>query len=67
MKIPVPPLDKQKNIIKECEKIDKEVTKANELILLINENIKDEFNLIYQNANNSYRLSDNTLFESTYW
>lgn len=63
VKIPVPPLNKQKDIIKECEVIDNEVAKASELIKSINQTITNDFNLLYQNANKSYRLSDSKLFE----
>ena len=63
-KIPFPPLDIQKQIVKECEIIDSEVLKANEIIQTINQTIKDDFNLLYTKANNAYRLSDENLFEA---
>jgi type I restriction-modification system DNA methylase subunit/restriction endonuclease S subunit len=63
-KIPLPPLDIQKKIVKECEIIDSEVSKANETIETINQTIKDDFNALYTKANNSYRLSDENLFEA---
>jgi len=63
-KIPFPPLDIQKQIVKECEIIDSEVLKANETIQTINQTIKDDFNLLYTKANNAYRLSDENLFEA---
>ncbi len=63
-KIPLPPLDIQKQIVKECEIIDSEVLKANETIQTINQTIKDDFNLLYTKANNAYRLSDENLFEA---
>lgn len=64
LKIPFPPLDIQKEIVKECEIIDSEVSKANETIETINQTIKDDFNALYTKANNSYRLSDENLFEA---
>lgn len=64
IKVPLPPLKVQKEIIKKCEMIDKEVIKANESIEAINQTIKDDFNTVYQHANNSYRLSDSNLFEA---
>ena len=63
-KIPFPPLDIQKQIVKECEIIDSEVLKANEIIQTINQTIKDDFNLLYTKANNAYRLSDENFFEA---
>lgn len=64
IKIPLPPFDIQKEIVKECEIIDSEVSKANETIETINQTIKDDFNALYTKANNSYRLSDENLFEA---
>jgi len=63
-KIPLPPLDIQKQIVKECEIVDSEVEKANKTIQTINQTIKDDFNSLYETANNSYRLSDAKLFEA---
>ncbi|MGE4511863.1 MAG: N-6 DNA methylase [Sulfurimonadaceae bacterium] len=62
--VPLPPLEIQKQIVKECEIIDSEVLKANETIQTINQTIKDDFNAIYTKANNAYRLSDANLFEA---
>lgn len=63
-KIPLPPLDIQEQIVKECEVIDSEVLKANETIQTINQTIKDDFNALYTKANSVYRLSDENLFEA---
>lgn len=64
IKIPLPSHDIQKEIVKECESIDSEVSKANETIQTINQTIKDDFNALYTKANNTYRLSDANLFDT---
>lgn len=42
MKIPLPPLDIQEKIVSECQKIDDEVQKAENLIILLNQEIEKE-------------------------
>jgi len=49
LKIPLPPLEIQEQIIKECEKIDSEVEKANEVIKNKTEQIEKILNNIYVN------------------
>jgi restriction endonuclease S subunit len=63
-KIPLPPLNIQTNIIKECEVIDKNVEKANEDINNLNIKIDNYYQEIISKANTSYRLSDDTKFEA---
>lgn len=63
-KIPVPPLDIQAQIVKECDKVDEEVQKANESIKQIEQTIKDDFNALYAKADKAYRLSDANLFDA---
>ena len=43
-KIPLPPLDIQDQIVKECQKVDDEVQKANETIEQTKKEIKNEIN-----------------------
>ncbi|MCT7443689.1 N-6 DNA methylase [Aliarcobacter cryaerophilus] len=45
-KIPLPPLEIQEEIIKECQKVDDEVSKANEIIEKTKKEIENEINSI---------------------
>jgi type I restriction enzyme M protein len=45
-KIPLPPLDIQEQIVKECQKVDDEVLKANETIEQTKETIENEINSV---------------------
>lgn len=45
-KIPLPPLDIQKQIVKECQKVDDEVQKANETIEQTKKEIENEINSV---------------------
>ena len=46
IKIPLPPLDIQEQIVKECEKVDDEVQKANETIEQTKKEIENEINSV---------------------
>ncbi len=46
LKIPLPPLDIQEKIVKECQEIDDEVLKANEIIKTTKELIEKEINSV---------------------
>lgn len=63
VKIPVPPKDIQKNLVKECNLIEEKIHK----LLVINYELKRdiEFKLqeLYDNAEYFYRLDDDTCFE----
>jgi restriction endonuclease S subunit len=64
LNIPLPPIDIQKQIVEECEKVDNEVIKANEFVKQIEQTIKDNFITLYTKVNKSYRLSDTKLFDA---
>jgi restriction endonuclease S subunit len=64
LKIPLPPLNIQKDIVKECSLIDDDVEKANENIKANKLKIQTYFQDILSQANKSYRLSDETNFEA---
>ena len=63
IKIPLPSMDIQKKIIEECQIVDDEVTKAYKIIKNAKEKIKKEFELLDNRAKNSYRLSDEKIFD----
>jgi restriction endonuclease S subunit len=49
IKIPLPPLEIQEEIVKECQKVDDEVSKANEIIEQSKKEIKNKINSINSN------------------
>lgn len=46
VKIPLPPLEIQEEIVKECQKVDDEVSKANKIIEQSKQNIENEINFV---------------------
>jgi len=64
LKIPLPPLNIQKDIIKECESIDKDVEKANNEIETNKSKIENYYQEISSKANTLYRISDDNFFEA---
>ena len=62
-KIPYPPIEIQEKVVKECEIVDTEVKESNETIHALQQSIKDDFNMLYTKADNSFRLSDEKLFD----
>lgn len=63
LKIPLPPLKIQEDIVKECQKVDDELQKANETIGQLKEKIENGFLELSQNAAHSFRLSNNDIFD----
>lgn len=63
-KIPLPPSNIQELIVKECEKVDNEIIKANASIKKIEQTLKDNFTMLHAKANKSFRLSDTKLFDA---
>ena len=64
IKIPLPPLDIQEKIVKECEVVDKQ---SNELKIKNEEykkEIEDNFQELFDKANTTYKLSDETIFKA---
>ena len=62
-KIPLPPLDIQEQIVKECQKVDDEVSKANEIIEQSKQNIENGFLKLFSNATQIYKLSNDDIFD----
>lgn len=62
-KIPLPPLDIQEQIVKECQKVDDEVSKANEIIEQSKQNIENGFLELFSNATHSFKLSNDDIFD----
>lgn len=63
IKIPLPPLDIQEQIVKECQKVDDEVSKANEIIEQSKQNIENGFLELFSNATHSFKLSNDDIFD----
>lgn len=63
IKIPLPPLDIQEQIVKECQKVDDEVSKANEIIEQSKQNIENGFLELFSNAAHSFKLSNDDIFD----
>ncbi|MBU1216433.1 N-6 DNA methylase [bacterium] len=63
-KIPIPPLDIQKKILKECQIVDDEILKADTTIEQLNQEIKNDFKSLYAKADKPFRLSDNDNFDT---
>jgi type I restriction enzyme M protein len=63
IKIPLPLVEIQNKIVNECQKIDDEVENAKNTIEKNKNEIKKEFNLLNENASNSYRLSNDKIFK----
>lgn len=62
IKIPLPPLDIQQNIVNECEAVDKEYQEAEKQVEECKKKIENLFNTAQKRAFNSYKLSDTNLF-----
>lgn len=63
IKIPIPPKNIQQKIIDEIEVLEKEESEAIEKINDYKKDIEELFSNSVSNANNSYRLSDTSIFE----
>lgn len=63
LQIPFPPLEIQEQIVKECEIVDSEVTKANKLIESAKANIESAYKALSLEAGKSYRLSNDNIFD----
>ncbi len=63
LKIPLPPLEIQEQIVKECQKVDDEVSKANETIEKSKQNIENGFLELFSNATQTYKLSNDDIFD----
>ena len=64
IKIPIPPLDVQKQIVAECQAIDGDVAQAEKTISEGNQRIETLFREAFEKANKTYRLSDSQFFEA---
>lgn len=62
-KIPLPAMDIQNKIANEFKQIDHEAHQSLENIQSLEQQIRDDFNELYIKVDNSYRLSDETLFD----
>lgn len=63
LKVPLPPIKIQEEIVKECQKVDDEVEKANETIEKSKEEIENGFLELSNNATQTYRLSNDDIFD----
>jgi len=63
IKIPLPPLDIQKKIVDECEKIEVNVEKSTQIIEKNISEIESLFNSAFNQSDKVYRLSDETNFD----
>lgn len=59
IKIPLPPLEVQQQIVSECEAVDTQVEKAKQNIENAKQSIEDNFNEILKTSLKEIRLSDN--------
>lgn len=62
-KIPFPEPDIQEKIVKECQKVDDEVQKANKIIEQSKQNIENGFLELFSNATQTYKLSNDDIFD----
>jgi len=60
--IPLPPLDIQEKIVKECEIVDNEVERAKKENGKLQEEIKNYFQKIYKKSDITYKLNDENIF-----
>jgi len=60
--VPIPDKNFQEDIVKECQKVDDEVEKAKEIIEKAKEEIENGFLELSQNATQTYKLSNNDIF-----
>ena len=63
IKIPLPPLEIQEEIVKDCQKVDDEVSKANEIIEQSKQNIENGFLELFSNTTKTYKLSNDDIFD----
>jgi len=63
VKIPIPPIEIQEKIVTQIEVLEKEENKAGEKINDSKKKIEESFSNSLLNANISYRLSDNSIFD----
>ena len=63
LKIPLPPLEIQEEIVKDCQKVDDEVSKATEIIEQSKQNIENGFLELFSNATHSFKLSNDDIFD----
>ena len=63
IKIPLPPKDVQKELIKEFNVIENEVENAEKVIIKSKEEIEVYFSELYSKSNSKYKLSNDELFE----
>ncbi len=64
IKIPLPPLKIQEQIVKECKEVDDEVLKANNIIEKSKIGINNYFQDILTKANKTFKLSDEKVFNA---
>jgi restriction endonuclease S subunit len=62
--IPVPDIDIQEKIVKECELIDDEVQKVQKENQEYKKEIQTRYQELFNNADTTYKLSDETIFEA---
>ncbi|MBZ1393772.1 restriction endonuclease subunit S [Psychrobacter pacificensis] len=62
VKIPLPPINVQEQIISDCQEIDDEVEEAKENISNLEQNINQAISDSLKQASNAYRLSDSDKF-----
>ena len=63
LSIPLPPLEIQEEIVRECQKVDYEVSKANEIIEQSKQNIENGFLELFSKATHSFKLSNDDIFD----
>ncbi len=64
IKIPLPPKNIQEKIVKECQKVDKEKEKAEQNIEKAKTEIESSYQVLFSNADKSFRLSNSTDFDT---
>ncbi|MFA7277798.1 MAG: restriction endonuclease subunit S [Candidatus Gracilibacteria bacterium] len=63
IKIPLPPLNIQKNILQEIEIFEREESFGRENVQKLKDEVEDIFKNILSRANSTYRLSDSSIFD----
>ncbi len=63
LKIPLPPLEIQNQIVQECQMVDDEVAKANEIITKAKETIENNYKELLSKADKTFRLSNSDIFD----